>query len=90
VFGPGVPKRRTSEWTVAPGRLCPESYLVAKRPDTLDIVHPLLRQYVAGAPVATKLSARLSPADMREDVWLHWTVSRRRGPWCTVAPPPGK
>jgi hypothetical protein len=38
----------------------------------VDIVHPLLRQWVAGAPVATKLTATLSPNDMRQDVWLDW------------------
>jgi len=38
----------------------------------LYVVHPLLRQYVAGAPVATKLTARLSIRDMRQDVWLDW------------------
>jgi len=38
----------------------------------LYVVHPLLRQWVAGAPVATKLTATLSIQDMREDVWLDW------------------
>jgi hypothetical protein len=40
--------------------------------DTQNIVHPLLREWVAGAPVATKLTAALSPEDMRQDVWLDW------------------
>jgi hypothetical protein len=35
-----------------------------------DIVHPLLHQWTAGLPVATKLSATLSPSEMRNDVWL--------------------
>jgi hypothetical protein len=39
-------------------------------PETPNIVHPLLRQWVAGAPVATKLTATLTPDQMREDVWL--------------------
>jgi hypothetical protein len=39
-------------------------------PETPDIVHPLLRQWVNGLPVATKLTATLSPDDMRNDVWL--------------------
>ena len=42
-------------------------------PETPDIVHPLLRKWVDGSPVATKLAATLSPADMRQDVWLEWT-----------------
>jgi len=37
------------------------------------IVHPLLHQWTAGLPVATKLTAALSPAAMRNDVWLNWT-----------------
>jgi hypothetical protein len=41
-------------------------------PETPDIVHPLLRKWVNGSPVATKLTATLSPADMRQDVWLDW------------------
>jgi hypothetical protein len=39
-------------------------------PETPDIVHPLLRKWVIGSPVATKLVGRLSPADMQTDVWL--------------------
>jgi hypothetical protein len=42
-------------------------------PETLDIVHPLLRKWVIGSPVATKLTATLSPANMRKDVWIDWT-----------------
>lgn len=38
-----------------------------------NIAHPLLRQWTAGLPVATKLTATLSPADMRNDVWLEQT-----------------
>lgn len=34
------------------------------------IVHPLLRQWTRGLPMATKLSATLTPDDMREDIWL--------------------
>jgi hypothetical protein len=41
-------------------------------PETPNIAHPLLRQWVAGAAVATKLTTTLSPADMRQDVWLDW------------------
>ena len=35
-----------------------------------NMVHPLLRQWTAGLPVVTKLTATLSPSDMRNDVWL--------------------
>jgi len=41
-------------------------------PETLNILHPLLRRWVDGSRVATKLTATLSPADMRQDVWLDW------------------
>jgi hypothetical protein len=42
-------------------------------PENPEIVHPLLRQWVLGSPVATKLTGTLSAADMRDDVWLEWT-----------------
>ena len=35
-----------------------------------NIAHPLLHQWVGDSAIATKLTARLSPADMRNDVWL--------------------
>jgi len=38
-----------------------------------DIAHPLLRRWTTGLPIATKLTATLSPADMRKDVWINWT-----------------
>jgi hypothetical protein len=41
-------------------------------PETPDIVHPLLRKWVAESPVATKLTAVLSPNHMRQDVWIDW------------------
>ncbi len=40
--------------------------------DTPHIVHPLLRRWVDGAAVVTKLSATLAPGRMQEDVWLQW------------------
>lgn len=45
-------------------------------PETPNIVHPLLRKWVNGLPVATKLTARLSPDQMRQDVWLDWVPFR--------------
>ncbi len=41
-------------------------------PETPNIVHPLLRKWVIGSPVATKLIATLSHSEMRQDVWLDW------------------
>ena len=38
----------------------------------LHIVHPLLRKWVAGTAVATKLTANLSPEMMSQDVELRW------------------
>lgn len=38
----------------------------------LNIVHPLLRQWVSGAAVATKLTADLNAAMMAEDVDIQW------------------
>ena len=50
-----------------------------KTPETLQIAHPLLRKWVDGTPVATKLTATLNPEDMRDDVWLSWIpFSRER------------
>jgi hypothetical protein len=42
-------------------------------PETPNIVHPLLRKWVNGSHVATKLIATLSRSEMRQDVWLDWT-----------------
>ena len=47
-------------------------------PETPNIVHPLLRQWVAGAPVATKLTATLTPDQLREDVWLSASAFREK------------
>jgi hypothetical protein len=38
-----------------------------------NIAHPLLHKWVGDSATATKLTATLSPADMRKDVWLDWT-----------------
>lgn len=43
-----------------------------------DIVHPLLRKWVDSLPVATKLVGTLSPADMRQDFWLDWSVFQEK------------
>ena len=58
----------------------------AGSPESPNIVHPLLRRWVSGAPVATRLSATLSPADMRQDVWIDWVpFSERRNRWYSRA-----
>jgi len=36
-----------------------------------NIAHPLLRQWVGDSATVTKLTATLSPADMRKDVWIN-------------------
>jgi len=41
-------------------------------PETPNILHPLLRQWTDGSPIATKLVGTLSPSDMHQDVWLNW------------------
>jgi hypothetical protein len=41
-------------------------------PNELPIVHPLMRQWVGLAPVATRLSATLQPSEMQKDIWLEW------------------
>ncbi len=48
--------------------------------DHLDIVHPLLRKWVDGAGVATKLTATLSPANMHDDIWISWTPFSEKRP----------
>jgi hypothetical protein len=40
--------------------------------ETLNIVHPLLRQWTGDSAVATRLTATLSPADMRKDARINW------------------
>ena len=51
----------------------PPEYWSGWTPETPNIVHPLLRRWTDGLPVATKLAATLTPADMRQDVWIEWT-----------------
>jgi len=51
----------------------PSGEWARRLPETPNIVHPLLRKWVDGSPVATKLTATLSHADMRKDVWINWT-----------------
>lgn len=49
------------------------------RPESLQIAHPLLRKWVDGAPVATKLTATLSPEIMRDDVCIFWVPYSEKG-----------
>jgi hypothetical protein len=49
----------------------PESYPRGSTSE-LPVVHPLLRKWVAGAAVATKLSANLTPEMMTQDIELQW------------------
>jgi hypothetical protein len=50
-----------------------EEYFPKGSTDKLHIVHPLLRKWAAGSPVATKLSAELTPEMMTDDVELQWS-----------------
>jgi hypothetical protein len=81
VFGPG----RASARHFKTQRCTQPSYQESKEwwdsyrwPGNLKIVHPLLRQWVGGSPVATKLTATLTPANMRQDVWLDWEPFREK------------
>ena len=38
------------------------------------VMHPVLRNWVAGRPIVTKLTATLTPEQMREDVAIEWTA----------------
>jgi len=38
-----------------------------------NIAHPLLHKWVGDSTAATKLTATLSPADMRKDVWINFS-----------------
>lgn len=53
-----------------------------RSPETPNIAHPLLRKWVEGSEVATKLTATLSPEQMRRDVWLEgrgfWETKNRK------------
>jgi hypothetical protein len=49
------------------------------KPGSVQIVHPLLRKWVDGAPVATKLTATLNSDEMRDDVWISWTPFSEKG-----------
>ena len=74
VFGPAraaAPHFKVERCT-SPGYPEPGSGWPRISPETPNVVHPLLRQWVGDSPVATKLTATLSPADMQQDVWLDW------------------
>jgi hypothetical protein len=74
VFGPGrasAPHFKVERCT-HPDYPLPSEMWSRNPAEALKIVHPLLRQWVGGSPVATKLTATLTPADMRQDVWLDW------------------
>jgi hypothetical protein len=49
-----------------------DNWPYVRQSDVPAVAHPQLRKWVGGAPVVTRLSATLSPEDMREDVWLDW------------------
>ncbi len=53
-------------------------HYVYRPPEATLISHPLLRRWVDGSPVVTKLTATLSPEQMRQDVWLEWRGFREK------------
>ena len=55
-----------------------DGYWARWKPETPNILHPLLRQWADGAPVATKLVATLSPSEMQNDVWISWEPFREQ------------
>jgi len=80
VFGPGRASARhfKTQRCTQPSYQEPEKWWAYRTPWTLKIVHPLLRQWVGGSPVATRLTATLTPANMRQDVWLDWEPFREK------------
>jgi len=80
VFGPGRAEARhfNVERCTEPSYPSAEESWSYWSPERPRIRHPLLRRWVNGAPVATKLSARLGPADMRDDIWLEWASFREK------------
>ncbi len=83
VFGPGRAKAKhfKVERCAKPDypHLLPQgSAWGAWVPERPTIVHPLLRKWVTEAPVVTKLTATLTPAQMQDDVWLTWTAFKER------------
>ena len=81
VFGPS--RAEASHFSVErctrPNYPEPSVEWARRLPETPNIVHPLLRKWVNGSPVATKLTAMLSRADMRKDVWINWTPFWEKG-----------
>lgn len=73
VFGPSRAEARffSVNRCAAPTFPDPENYSRGSTAQ-LRIAHPLLRKWVAGFPVATKLHANLFPEMMTEDIELQW------------------
>jgi Uncharacterized protein conserved in bacteria (DUF2330) len=80
VFGPGRASARhfKTQRCIQPVYQEPEKWWAYRTPKTPNIVHPLLRQWVGGSPVATRLTATLTPANMQQDVWLDWEPFREK------------
>jgi Uncharacterized protein conserved in bacteria len=41
--------------------------------EKIPVIHPLLRQWAQGSQVATKLTTKLTPDQMQQDVFIRWT-----------------
>ncbi|HRT09009.1 MAG TPA: DUF2330 domain-containing protein [Candidatus Paceibacterota bacterium] len=74
VFGPDRAQARGFEVKdcVQPDYPPPPSDWTSRKSERIAIVHPLLRKWVEGAPVATRLTSTLAPEAMREDVVINW------------------
>lgn len=74
VFGPSKARAKGFKTLdcVRPDYPAPPASWASRKPEGVTIVHPLLRRWVEGAPVATHLTARLAPEAMREDVVIDW------------------
>ncbi len=56
----------------APVEFPEEAWWSPKQRPEVGVKHPLLRQWVQGRSVATKLAAWLAPEQMQNDVVIHW------------------
>ena len=80
VFGPrraSVPGFTVQRCEAPQYKMKPERYRLL--PGALQVRHRELSRLVANAPVATKLSAVLSPAEMNRDAYLKWVYYRHSG-----------
>lgn len=74
VFGPERAEADTFAVETCVATVFPAESSSRFRPtEPITIMHPRLRAWAQGCPVVTRLSAKLTPAQMQEDVMLRWT-----------------